>query len=78
MTAEDLLKRTLRYLQKTDSLNVLAEDIEKYLAEPRKPMTEEEIEDQLTDQYSGTYFGSVLEGVRMAERHHGIGGGDND
>ena len=35
MTAEDLLKRTLRYLQKTDAVNTLAEDIEKYLAEPK-------------------------------------------
>ena len=35
MTADDLLRRTLRYLQKTDSVNTLAEDIEKYLEEPK-------------------------------------------
>ena len=35
MTAEDLLRRTLRYLQKTDAVNTLAEDIEKYLEEPK-------------------------------------------
>ena len=35
MNADDLLKRTLRYLQKTDAVNTLSEDIEKYLAEPK-------------------------------------------
>ena len=35
MTAEDLLRRTLRYLQKTDHPNALAEDIEWYLMEPK-------------------------------------------
>ena len=47
MNADDLLKRTLRYLQKTDAVNTLAEDIEKYLAEPRKLMTEEEMRQKL-------------------------------
>ena len=35
MTADDLLRRALRYLQKTDSVSTLAEDIEKYLEEPK-------------------------------------------
>ena len=35
MNADDLLRRTLRYLQKTDSINALAEDIEKYLGQPK-------------------------------------------
>lgn len=35
MNAEDLLQRTLRYLQKTDAVNTLAEDIEKYLSEQK-------------------------------------------
>ena len=83
MNAEDLLRRTLRYLQKTDSLNVLAEDIEKYLAEPRKPMTEEEIDRRMEpwqlrlDMRSDARWGAGFKaGIRFAEKFHGIGGED--
>ena len=79
MTAEDLLKRTLRYLQKTDSLNVLAEDIEKYLAEPKKPMTEAEIACYLANECLADWDARVFKwGISIAEKFHGIGGVDND
>ena len=130
MTAEDLLRRTLRYLKKTDAVNTLAEDIEKYLAEPKddpKPvlyikdkelmyiqilkqegisqewrsnlgfvkengdvglythppaktaqkeqMTEEEIDKEWADNDVCCYD-SFSDGIRFAEKFHGIGAGD--
>ena len=42
----------------------------------RKPMTEEEINRELPFECSGIYFDGFRAGVRFAEKHHGIGGGD--
>ena len=67
-----------RYLQKTDAVNTLAEDIEKYLAEPRKLMTEEEILKEYVDCPALGSFRHFEEGIRFAEKFHGIGGVDND
>ena len=58
----------------------LKEEIETFLAtEPaRKPMTEEEIDSKFA--LDGSMFSSYTafkQGVRFAEKHHGIGGDDN-
>jgi len=39
----------------------------------RKPMTQEEIEKGFSQDW---FYGSFVEGIRYAEKHHGIGGGD--
>ena len=63
-TADDLLKRTLRYLQKTDSLNVLAEDIEKYLGQPKD---EPETDFGMIDEPVAFSFDRYVDGKLMAE-----------
>ena len=45
-------------------------------ASQRKPLTEEEINRELPFECSGIYFDGFRAGVRFAEKHHGIGGGD--
>ena len=80
MTADDLLERALRYLQKTDAVNTLSEDIEKYLEEPKKPMTEEEMRTLFRSTNTAEPLCEGWPGLerfaRAIERHHGIGGGD--
>ena len=47
------------------------------MVKQRKPLSEEEIEEGwLRDLDSERYWGPFVDGVRWAERHHGIGGGD--
>jgi hypothetical protein len=79
MTKErELLRRALRYFQKTDCVNTLAADIEHFLSTPsddtRKPITEEEIDEEIAtnDDYWLTDLGCFSAGVRFAEKHHGI------
>jgi len=45
-------------------------------AEPaiRKPMTQKEIDKGFSQDW---FYGSFVEGIRCAEKHHGIGGGDD-
>lgn len=121
MNADDLLRRTRRYLQKTDAVNTLSEDIEKYLGQPKdepvawmwnalmdgevvkqygpyvpklfeksavplylhpatktapmKPMTEED--DMRKGSGEWAHLHNIFEeGIRFAEKFHGIGGGD--
>lgn len=46
------------------------------IPDPRKPMTEEEINRELPFECSGIYFDGFEAGIRFAEKHHGIGGDD--
>ena len=56
---------------------VLAEDIEKYLEETKKPMTEEEIGRYLDNECLADFDARIFKwAISIAEKHHGIGGGD--
>ena len=46
------------------------------VAEQRKPLSFEEIEEKYNSERFVTSWNSFLHGVRFAEKHHGIGGGD--
>ena len=81
-TATELLRRALDALHfdlsAKESAKV-AEDTRAFLApEPkRKPMTKEEIDSKFT--LDGSVFSSYTafkQGIRFAEKHHGIGGDD--
>lgn len=79
--ARQLLERCLEHLEwvtqfpEGDDMEEVAEEIRAYLAEPaRKPMTKEEIARGF---YSGRWLYEDFEaGIRFAEKHHGIGGGE--
>ena len=57
----------------SDRLHHAFEEIRNYLiCEPeRKPMTKEEIDKRCSLEW---FYGSFVEGIRCAEKHHGIGG----
>ena len=83
--ARELLERTLKQLnpwhpgmgeQQFDY--TLREEIRAYLAEPevkREPLSDEYIKIHFWRRSEDYRFGFV-NGVRFAEKHHGIGGGD--
>lgn len=84
--ARELLERTLKQLnpwhpgmgeQQFDY--TLREEIRAYLAEPevkREILSEKEIETEYWDSIKWTSWTSFLAGVRFAEKHYGIGGGE--
>lgn len=88
--ARELLERALFALESTAYFDKqpldgkpLAEEIRAYLAEPevkREALSEKEIFDEwqirLNRFESNNLWTAFLNGVRFAEKHHGIGGGD--
>lgn len=73
--ARELLERALLYV---DVLCPIYEEIRAYLAEPevkREALSEREILHSMNHTH---YFRSFEAGVRFAEKHHGIGGGDEN
>ena len=76
--ARELLERALDYVHKRSlDEEILRDEIRAYLAEPEvKPLSDEEIVQAYEDAcFIGTMTAFVA-GVRFAEKHHGIGGGD--
>lgn len=76
--ARELLSRCLRRFNKSShECSQLVEEIELYLAEPEKkqePLSGEYIAHQhFKDYFTTVGYQSFLNGVRFAERHHGIG-----
>ena len=82
MNADDLLRRALGELTRvnhvTDGLKrkALLEEIRAYLDAPRKPMTDAEILKEWQCHFYDDGWIGFEAGIRFAERHHGIGGGD--
>ena len=78
-TATELLRRALESFDWMDVHNSVTKEIRAFLdAEPaRKPMSEEEIDSKFA--LDGSMFSSYTafkQGIRYAEKHHGIGGDD--
>ena len=75
--ANDLLRRALEALEiHGEKITwALIEEIRAYLDAPRKPMTEEEINDLCPFEGKWHIYGYKY-GVRHAEKFHGIGGED--
>ena len=82
--ARELLRRILVHLEWTDEAGAnepLEEEIRAYLAEPevkREVLSEDKIYEGFLDMNSIAFTnrGAFGCGVRFAEKHHGIGGGD--
>jgi len=50
-----------------------ANEIQELLAQPKQPMTGEEISQSLRTDHDATNIQSYVAGVELAERYHGIG-----
>jgi len=83
--ARELLERALALLESglyfSEGRRLLEEEIFAYLAQPevkREALSEEEINDIYFSKVAlgGTYLTAFKFGFREAEKHHGIGGGD--
>lgn len=74
--ARELLKQACNYI---DSLGGDSKSYRIELAHPevkQKRLSGKEIEEEYWDHIEWTSWTSFLAGVRFAEKHHGIGGGD--
>ena len=85
--ARELLERTLFALESTAYFDKqpldgkpLAEEIRAYLAQPevkREALSDDEVDSLFTcDETSPEYEHGFRDGIWFAEKHHGIGGGD--
>ena len=79
-TADELLTMawlTLTIYPARESTELVRQQIKEYLdapkPEPKKPMTEEEINEEWSTVIEPVEFGDFLAGIRCAERHHNIG-----
>ena len=73
--ARELLDEALSYTSCESWSPSLTEEIRAYLAEPEvKPLSDEDIIAKNSNRYPA--YTSFYDGVRFAEKHYGIGGGE--
>ena len=80
--ARELLEKVVSNLyQYDDILYGTVQEIRAYLAQPevkREALSEEDIRKGLPTKFTCAQYDAFVGGVRFAEKHHGIGGGDEN
>ena len=79
--ARELLERALENWDHpvTGNFKRIFEEIRAYLAQPevkREALSEEDIRKGLPTKFTCAQYDAFVLGVRFAEKHHGIGGGE--